>query len=208
MSQIKFTVKNPVRESLRRQHTEFLTVILALTLKSRVALMYLFIHPDVSMTCLCHFGLSPFSISLLSLFFSFLLTLLAKTSSNHAQAELAQQALHQERREARESLEIRCAVLEEEAADLGMTLMDTKARIAKERDRIRVADQHLAALDEEMHLFMQRIRERQHAVSCEKATYAVRIHAIEAEETKIHARVRTTEETLVSLRAQLHALSS
>ena len=35
----KITVKNTVRESLRRQHTEFLTVILALTLKSGFALM-------------------------------------------------------------------------------------------------------------------------------------------------------------------------
>ena len=34
----KITVKNSVRESLRRQHTEFLTVILALALKSGVAL--------------------------------------------------------------------------------------------------------------------------------------------------------------------------
>jgi len=112
-------------------------------------------------------------------------------------------AASQREREAerdRQMAKIRMQVLEEEIDGLAVALgeLDTQLERAH-RDEARV-DVASEALDAEVEKFMRSVRQRKHALACEKATIAERMRVINEKRADNDAQVRLIQDTLLTLR--------
>eukprot|EP00035_Acanthoeca_spectabilis_P037105 m.43530 g.43530 ORF g.43530 m.43530 type:complete len:206 (+) comp8441_c0_seq1:188-805(+) len=95
---------------------------------------------------------------------------------------------------------IRVQVLEEEISGLAQekTQLDRQLqKIYRDDARVDAANQ---ALDEEVARFMQSVKQRKHALACEKATIAERQRVVNEQRTDNDAQVRLIQDTLLTLR--------
>lgn len=91
-------------------------------------------------------------------------------------------------------------VLEEEISGLAQekTQLDRQLqKIYRDDARVDAANQ---ALDEEVARFMQSVKQRKHALACEKATIAERQRVVNEQRADNDAQVRLIQDTLLTLR--------
>jgi len=136
---------------------------------------------------------------------------IAQTAEEKAAVQSRLQAksnkLMQEHKRSRErdNLETRIMILEEEIEDMLESSGQCAGSIEQEHAVIGQIDNGILQLDEEVRQFLERIKQRKHALECERATHEEKIRLITHDKGNWENKLAMTNKTLTSLRAQIAA---
>lgn len=115
------------------------------------------------------------------------------------QAASEQGKLQARQRQERENIETRLFILNEEVDDLESEIAESNRAELKERDRMGRIDAGVAKLDEKVKEFMEMIKQKKHALACERATHEEKCRLIAHDRERLNEKLAMTRRTIESL---------
>lgn len=101
------------------------------------------------------------------------------------------------------NLEFRINMLEEEVIELGEDLNDGRRALVAEQAKHADVDDEAAEIEAEVARFMQAIKERRHALACQRATVDERCRKLELQNSSFEEKINITRSTVGSLQRDL-----